>query len=105
MVTRNMRCECGFTVERTGIGMKEPSRFCSKCGKVMNSIPTTVAGFRFRGAGFHCVDYPKSNEQLKKDYGLVEHDSTNPDSDYNQDGYAEEMVSKVPGVAKPKKGS
>jgi hypothetical protein len=50
------------------------------------------AGTHFRGPGFHCVDYPKSAAQLKKDYGLDKHDSTNEDADYHQDGYAEHMA-------------
>jgi len=68
----------------------------------MDIVPTAPAGMVFKGAGFHKVDYPKSNEQLIKDYGLAEHDSTRPDADYHQDGYAEEMVSKVPTARKPK---
>lgn len=103
MVTRNLKCfECDLEIERTALGMREPPTDCPKCGGSMELLPTAPAGFKFRGAGFHCVDYPKSAEQLKKDYGLDKHDSTDPNSDYNQDGYAEEMVSKVPGVGKPK---
>lgn len=103
MTTRLLRCPvCGCQEERTALGLKEPSYECERCGEQMDSLPTTVAGFRLRGPGFHCVDYPKSAKQLKKDYGLDKHDSTDPNSDYNQPGYDEEMVSKVPGVAKPK---
>lgn len=102
MVTRAMKCpHCGYTIERTAIGMKEPATGCAMCEKEMTLLPTAPAGFQFKGQGFHRVDYPKSNEQLKKDYGLEEHDSTNPMAEYHEDGYAEEMVSKVPLVAPP----
>jgi len=109
MVTRNLKCpRCGCQEERTAIGMKEPDRYCNQCADEadvaipMKVMPNAVAGFKLRGQGFHAVDYPKSNEQKIKDYGLKEHDSTDPNSDYHQDGYAEEMVSKVPGTGKPK---
>jgi predicted nucleic acid-binding Zn ribbon protein len=103
MVTRNYRCpHCEKQREATALGMKEPDTPTCECGKLMLRAPNTVAGFKFRGEGFHCVDYPKSAAQLKKDYGLDKHDSTDPNSDYNQEGYAEEMVSKVPRVSKPK---
>jgi hypothetical protein len=104
MVTRNLKCViCGHEVERTALRLIEPPRECPVCVPVaiMGIMPTAPAGFRW-SRGCHKVDYPKSNEQLKKDYGLVEHDSTDPDSDYHQDGYAEEMVSKVPGVGRPR---
>ena len=104
MVTRNLKCfECDYEEERTAIGMAEPSTICSHCGGSMEQMPTAPSGFKFRGPGFHCVDYPKSNEQLKKDYGLDKHDSTNPDADYHQEGYAEEMVSHAPSVNRGKK--
>ena len=103
MVTRNLGCPvCGATAERTALRLLEPDRTCLACGEPMNLIPTAPAGFQFKGQGFHKVDYPKSNEQKIKDYGLAEHDSTRADSDYHQDGYAEEMVSKVPKVRRPK---
>jgi len=93
MVTRNLRCpDCGHTCERTALGMKEPSHDCEHCDAEMSVMPAFVAGVKYLGPGFHCVDYPKSAEQLKKDYGLDKHDSTNEDSDYNQPGYAEEMA-------------
>jgi hypothetical protein len=37
------------------------------------------------------VDYPKSNEEKKKMYGLDKHDSTNEMADYNQAGYETEV--------------
>lgn len=105
MTTRLLRCpRCGFTEERTAIGMKEPSTWCSECcdeaqdAVQMERLATAVAGFKLRGAGFHTVDYPKGNAEKIKDYGLEAHDSTDPDSDYNQDGYADEMVSSAPSV-------
>jgi predicted nucleic acid-binding Zn ribbon protein len=102
MVTRALKCpECPSQTERTTIGMGEPSRICDVCGSLMDLLPTAPAGFQFKGQGFHKVDYPKSNAQLKKDYGLDKHDSTNPMAEYHEDGYAEEMVSKVPLVAPP----
>ena len=105
MVTRNLECPaCGMQTERIALRLIEPDRTCTACGHVMNLMPTAPAGFQFKGQGFHKVDYPKSNEEKIKDFGLVEHDSTKPNSDYHQDGYAEEMVSKVPGTAKPKGG-
>ena len=104
MVTRNLECPaCGMQTERIALRLIEPDRTCTACGHVMNLMPTAPGGFKF-SRGCHSVDYPKSNEQKIKDYGLAEHDSTRQDSDYHQDGYAEEMVSKVPGTGKPKGG-
>ena len=103
MVTRNLECPvCGYITERTALRLIEPSRACEACGATMSLNPTAPAGFKFKGQGFHSVDYPKSNERKIKDFGLEEHDSTRPNSDYHQDGYAEEMVSKVPRVGRPK---
>jgi predicted nucleic acid-binding Zn ribbon protein len=72
--------------------MKEPPHDCEHCDAKMIVSAGFPCGTFFRGAGFHCVDYPKSAEQLKKDYGLDKHDSTNEDADYHQDGYAEHMA-------------
>jgi hypothetical protein len=95
MVTRNLRCpECGHTCERIAIGMKEPSRNCYFCDGEMDVTPAYPSGTIFVPGcgGFHVCDYPKSAAQLKKDYGLDKHDSCDPDSDYNQEGYKEEMA-------------
>ena len=93
MVTRVLYCPvCGKIGQRTALGMKEPSHKCKECEAEMTVKPSFPAGVKFVGPGFHCVDYPKSAAQLKKDYGLDKHDSTDPDSDYNQEGYKEEMA-------------
>ena len=101
MVTRNLKCpECDHKEERTALGMSEPSHVCPECDMIMDVMPAFNGGFKF-SAGCHSVDYPKSNAHKIKDYGLEEHDSTNPNADYHQDGYAEEMASNVPGARKP----
>ena len=99
MVTRNLKCfECDLEIERTAIGMAEPSTVCPRCKGSMERQANAVQGFKLRGPGFHSVDYPKDNATKMRDYGLESHDSTDPDSDYNQDGYADEMVSNAPSV-------
>lgn len=93
MVVRVLYCPvCEKIGERMAVGMAEPSRKCADCGGAMDVKPSFPSGVKFIGPGFHCVDYPKSAAQLKKDYGLDKHDSTDPNSDYNQDGYKEEMA-------------
>lgn len=95
MVTRNLYCpECGAACERIAIGMAEPSKWCANCdSETMEVKPSFPAGMKLIGEGFHCNDYPKSAEQLIKDYGLEDHDSTNPDSEYNRNpDYAAEMA-------------
>lgn len=95
MVTRNLRCPgCGHTCERIALGMAEPSHDCEHCDAEMVATAAFPSGVIFVPGvgGFHCCDYPKSAAQLKKDYGLDKHDSTDPDSDYNQQGYKEEMA-------------
>jgi predicted nucleic acid-binding Zn ribbon protein len=96
MTTRVFKCsKCAIIEERTALGLQEPGNKCEECGNEMATLPSFPAGVKFKGPGFHCVDYPKSNEQLKRDYGLDKHDSTNPMAEYHEDGYAEEMVSGV----------
>jgi predicted nucleic acid-binding Zn ribbon protein len=95
MVTRNLRCpECDVEEERIAIGMAEPNATCKECGNEMAVVPSFPGAKPvFIGAGFHCNDYPKSYDQLVKDYGLEKHDSTNPDSEYNRNpDYADEMA-------------
>ena len=90
MVTRNLYCGCcGYRTERTALQMNEPSRVCPECLKhgaleEMNVVPSFPAGVRYVPGcgGFHCCDYPPSNEELKKQYGFDKHDSTNDMSDY-----------------------
>ena len=86
MVTRNLYCpECGATCERIAIGMAEPPRWCGNCdSETMEARTSFPAGVKYVPGcgGFHVCDYPKSAEQLIKDYGLERHDSTNDDSDY-----------------------
>jgi predicted nucleic acid-binding Zn ribbon protein len=67
--------------------MKEPPRDCEHCDADMVVTAAFPGKPIFRGAGFHCVDYPKSAEQLKKDYGLERHDSTNENADYHEPDY------------------
>lgn len=95
MVTRNLYCpQCGFGEERTALQLKEPSRHCPNCDSpTLEAKPTFPCGTKLIGEGFHCNDYPKSAEQLIKDYGLEKHDSTNPNSDFNRNpDYAAEMA-------------
>lgn len=88
MVTRNLHCKnCGHRCERIAIGMGEPPRDCEHCDSEMEVVPSFPCGVNFIGEGFHCNDYPKSAEQLIKDYGLERHDSTNPKADYHEEGY------------------
>lgn len=93
MVTRTLVCpDCGHRYERMALGMNEPTHDCPKCDGMGDVVPSFPGKPIFRGPGFHCVDYPKSAEQLKKDYGLDKHDSTNDYSAYNEDGYKEHMA-------------
>ena len=90
MVTRNLACPlCGYATERIAIGMTEPCHVCTACGAVMDVVPSFPAGVRYVPGcgGFHCCDYPPSNEELKKQYGLDKEDSTNDDSDYVRGKY------------------
>lgn len=97
MTTRSLLCpQCGHRAERTAIGLAEPPRNCEHCDAIMNVMPSFPAGLKFKGEGFHAVDYPKNAAQKIKDFGLEQHDSTNPMADYHQEGYAEEMASKAP---------
>jgi hypothetical protein len=60
----------------------------------MDVVPSFPAGVKFVPGcgGFHSCDYPKGYDQLVKDYGLEEHDSTRDDSEYNRNpDYAKEM--------------
>ena len=87
MTTRDMTCPaCGVREERTALQLNEPSTACS-CGAEMKVHPSCQSWFKLMGAGFTRNDYPKSNEQLKKDYGFDKEDSTNPDSDYSRGKY------------------
>ena len=92
MVTRNLFCNsCGYAVERTSLGMLEPNHECGYhgCQAKMKVVPSFPVGVKYVPGcgGFHCCDYPKSAEQLSKDYGLERHDSTNDEGDYGQEGY------------------
>jgi hypothetical protein len=64
--------------------MKEPSHDCFHCDSRMVVEPTFPAGVRYVPGvgGFHCCDYPKSNDQLIKDYGLEDKISTTDHSEY-----------------------
>ena len=89
-MTRDFLCpDCGYTCERVAIGSAEPPPDCPFCDGEMDVVPSFPAGVKFVPGcgGFTCCDYPKSNEQLKKDYGFDKHDSTNEMSDYRQEGY------------------
>ena len=89
MVTRNLLCPCSVAIERTALGMTEPSHECPECSMEMKVVPSFPAGVRYVPGvgGFHCCDYPPSNEELKKQYGFDKEDSTNPDSDYSRGKY------------------
>ena len=88
MTTRLLSCpSCQHHCERTAIGMAEPSHDCFFCEAEMKVVPSFPAGVKYIGPGFHCIDYPKSQDQKIKDYGLERHDSTIDNSDYNQEGY------------------
>jgi len=103
-MTRDFVCkDCDVLVTRTELGLREPDDSCPECGRQMKVKPSFPAGLKFKGSGFHSVDYPKSSEQKIKDFGLEQHDSTNPAADFHQDGYAEEMASNAPSQKKSKR--
>lgn len=90
MTTRDLRCpQCGHTCERTALGFSEPPLDCEFCDSEMVQVPTFPVGVKYVPGcgGFTVCDYPKSNEQLKKDYGFDKEDSTNEDSDYARGKY------------------
>ena len=55
--------ECGYIFDKVH-GMKEtPPVKCPDCkGKAEKNICQNI-GFKFKGAGFHCTDYPSNNQK------------------------------------------
>ena len=61
MPLNDFHCECGNTLTIWRVAHEQDKVLCPQCGCNMNRKWTTVE-HRFRGPGFHAVDYPTAEK-------------------------------------------